>query len=89
MKSLTDLPNIGNVLAGKLIEAGIKTPDDLFDLGAEEAFLRIKMVDGDACLSKLCALEGAVRGIRWHNLSADRKEELQRFIRILCVESIF
>jgi DNA transformation protein len=41
MKSLTDLPNIGKVLAGKLIEAGIKTPDDLFDLGAEEAFLRI------------------------------------------------
>lgn len=79
MKRLTDLPNIGKVLAERLIEAGIKTPDDLFDLGAEEAFLRIKTVDNDACLSKLCALEGAIRGIRWHNLSADRKEELQRF----------
>jgi DNA transformation protein len=41
------------------------------------------MVDKDACLSKLCALEGAVQGIRWHQLSADRKEELNRFIKTL------
>lgn len=81
MKRLTDLPNIGKVLAERLIEAGIKTPDDLFDLGAEEAFLRIKKIDNDACLSKLCALEGAIQGIRWHQLSADRKEELQSFIK--------
>jgi len=81
MNKLTDLPNIGKVLADKLIEAGIKTPEDLFDLGAEKAFLRIKMKDKDACLSKLCALEGAVRGIRWHNLTADRKQELEHFIK--------
>lgn len=81
MNKLTDLPNIGKALAEKLIEVGIKTPEDLFEIGAEEAFLRIKMKDKDACLSKLCALDGAVKGIMWHNLTADRKQELKYFIK--------
>jgi predicted flap endonuclease-1-like 5' DNA nuclease len=45
MKSLTDLPNIGKVLAGKLIEAGIITPEDLVSLGAKQAFSMIRITD--------------------------------------------
>ena len=34
---LTDLPNIGPVLAGNLAKIGVNTPDQLRELGAEGA----------------------------------------------------
>ena len=80
---LESLPNIGHTLADLLREAGINSPDDLYQAGAIQAFLRIKAIDSDACLSKLCALEGAVEGIRWHNLSAEKKAELKHFFKLV------
>ena len=80
---LENLPNIGPTLAGLLREAGIQSPDDLYETGAIQAFLRIKAVDSDACLSKLCALEGAVEGIRWHHLSLEKKAELKLFFKLV------
>lgn len=77
--SLEDLPNIGGNLARLLCEAGIETPDDLYRAGAVQAFMRIDAITGDACFSKLCALEGAVEGIRWHGLSKEKKQELKHF----------
>ena len=51
MEKLTDLPNIGPKLAENLEKAGIETPDQLRELGAETAFLRIRtQVDSTACL---------------------------------------
>ncbi len=47
------------------------------------AFIRIKAIDPDACFSKLCALEGAVEGIRWHNLSKEKKSELKHFFSMI------
>jgi len=80
---LENLPNIGHTLADLLREAGINSPEDLYKTGAIQAFLRIKAVDSEACLSKLCALEGAVEGIRWHNLSLDKKAELKHFFKLV------
>jgi DNA transformation protein and related proteins len=80
---LENLPNIGVALADLLREAGINTPEDLFETGAIQAFIRIKAVDPEACLSKLCALEGAVEGIRWHNLSNEKKAELKHFFKLV------
>ena len=80
---LENLPNIGHTLANLLRETGINSPDDLYKTGAIQAFLRIKAVDSDACLSKLCALEGAVEGIRWHNLSPEKKAELKHFFKLV------
>lgn len=80
---LENLPNIGNTLADLLRETGINTPEDLFKMGAIQAFIRIKAVDPEACLSKLCALEGAVEGIRWHNLSKEKKAELKHFFKMV------
>ena len=58
MEKLTDLPNIGPVLAGNLEKAGVF--HRLRELGAEEAFLRIRTrVDSTACLHQLEALAGA------------------------------
>ena len=58
MEKLTDLPNIGPKLAENLEKAGIETPDQLRELGAETAFLRIRtQADSTACLHQLEALE--------------------------------
>lgn len=80
---LEDLPNIGNTLADLLREAGINTPGDLMVVGTLQAYIRIKAIDPDACFSKLCAIEGAVEGIRWHNLTAGKKNELKQFFSLI------
>lgn len=82
MKKLTELPNISNVLEKKLNEAEINTPEELTLLGAENAFLRLALDDESACYNMLCALEGAIQGIRWHHLPKERKEELKAFLRM-------
>ncbi|WP_423126365.1 TfoX/Sxy family protein [Gaoshiqia sp. Z1-71] len=82
MTQLSDLPNIGKVVEAKLKEAGIETPEQLIRMGAEQAFIRLSTIDKTVCLSMLCGLEGAIRGIRWHQLPGKRKEELRAFYRI-------
>lgn len=76
---LTNLPNIGLTLAEKLKQVGISTPGDLMNIGSENAMIKIKTVDKDACINMLFALEGAIQGIRWHSLDKNRKTELTEF----------
>lgn len=77
---LTDLPNIGPVLARNLQTIGIDTPEALRKVGAEEAWLRIRLnVDGGACLHQLQALAGAAAGVPKKELSPERKAELKGF----------
>lgn len=77
---LTDLPNIGPVLAQNLRAVGIETPDALRKTGAEEAWLQIRLrVDGGACLHQLQALAGAAAGIPKKELPPERKAELKSF----------
>ena len=79
MSDLSKLPNIGKTLAEKLIQCGITSPDDLKSIGSENSFIRIKTIDHNACINMLYALEGAIQGIRWHNLDNNRKLELTEF----------
>ena len=84
MTKLTDLPNIGPKLAEHLTRAGIETPDQLRQTGAEETFLRIRTkVDSTACLHELEALAGAVEGVRKSLLPPERKAELKAWFRAL------
>lgn len=77
---LTDLPNIGPVLAGNLQKIGVSTPEALRGMGAEEAWLRIRLqVDSGACLHQLQALAGAVEGLPKKELPPLRKAELKAF----------
>jgi DNA transformation protein and related proteins len=76
---LTKLPNIGLTLSEKLKLVGISTPNDLINIGSENAMIKIKTVDKDACINMLFALEGAIQGIRWHSLDKKRKTELTEF----------
>jgi len=47
---------------------GINTLEDLVETGSREAWLRIRAIDSSACYNRLCGLEGAIQGIRWHYL---------------------
>ena len=80
---LTNLPNIGRTLAEKLIMVGISSPGDLINTGSENAMIKIKTIDKEACINMLFALEGAIQGIRWHNLDNSRKTELKEFYKRL------
>jgi len=75
------LPNIAAKLEGQLAEAGITTIEELKRVGSREAWLRILTNDPSACLMRLSALEGALQGIRWHNLDAETKASLKAFYR--------
>ena len=81
---LMDLPNISKVIAYDLKKAGISTAEELMSLGSKEAFQRIRThADGNACVNKLCALEGAIQGIRWHALPDETKANLKEFFKSL------
>ena len=86
MMRLSELSNIGKVVEEKLKEVGIETPQQLNELGAEQSFIRLQAIDERACYNMLCALEGAIQGIRWHNLSKERKEGLKDFLKMTRVQ---
>ena len=71
--------NIGQDTETKLIEAGIDSFAKLEKLGSRQAFLRLQTIDPGACLNLLYALEGAIEGMRWHDLSREKKQELMQF----------
>ncbi len=83
MDDLQTLPNMGKETIRRLKEVGINSASELKAVGSEQAYLRLRAIDPGTCLSLLCGLEGAVQGIRWHQLPPERKEELKHFINML------
>lgn len=79
MSSLTALANIGPKLEAQLKKAGITTADQLRAAGSRQAWLRIKANDPSACLMRLSTLEGAIQGVRWHDLDDKTKSDLKAF----------
>ena len=74
---LTALPNIGKALANELTKVGIDSPDALREVGSIQATARIAAGGRDACYSLLFALEGAIRGIRWHTIPRSERATLK------------
>lgn len=81
MNKLSKLPNIGKVVEKQLNDVGINTFEELKKIGSREAWIKIKEADPSTCLNKLYALEGAIMGIRWHNLPDEIKRELKNFYK--------
>lgn len=81
MGELSNHINIGRVLEEQLYSVGINTFDALKKTGSREAWLKIRGIDPSACYNRLCALEGAIRGVRWHDLPDETKAELKDFYR--------
>lgn len=79
MGSLSELPNIGKTMEKRLATVGIKDTETLKKIGSKDAFIKLRLHEGDTCLSSLYGLEGAIQGIRWHNLSCESKEDLKNF----------
>jgi len=75
---LNDLPNLGKEAVKLLTAVGIKTPGDLRRIGAVAAACRIrKLRPADPpCRSMLSALEGAIRGVRWHTIPGAERDKL-------------
>ena len=79
MGELRKLPNITEKLEAQLTEVGIPTVDALKQTGSREAWLRIAAIDPSACYMRLCSLEGAIQGVRWHNLDDATKKDMKVF----------
>lgn len=82
MERLTDLPNIGNQIADLLQKVEIDTPEKLKLMGSERAFRMIRSIHPEACFNMLCALEGAIQHVRWHDLSPQVKNYLRQVITL-------
>lgn len=78
MGELSTLPNIPPRLEQQLEAVGIHTIQELWEVGSREAWLRLRK-QGSAGYSHLCALEGAVRGIRQNGLHERVRAELSMF----------
>ncbi|EJO5347853.1 TfoX/Sxy family protein [Clostridium botulinum] len=83
MNKLSTLPNIGNILEKRLHNVGIDCEEKLKDLGSKEVLVRLKGLDNDVCINTLYALEGAIRGIRWHSLDENIKKDLKDFYNFI------
>lgn len=79
MGELAQLPNIGPEVERQLVKAGIHDAAALRAAGSREAWLRIQQNDPSACIHRLLALEGAVRGVRKASLPDEVKDELRAF----------
>lgn len=71
--------NIGREMARKLAAVGVRTPEELAEAGAKDAFFRLKTLYPGVCLVHLYALEGAVRGVDFHELPPEVKADLKEF----------
>ena len=75
-KDLADLLNLGEKSAQVLREAGIGTVQELNELGAVEAYLRIKRQGVAVSLNMLYAIEGALTNTHWNKLDPATREAL-------------
>ncbi|MBT3669615.1 MAG: TfoX/Sxy family protein [Chloroflexi bacterium] len=83
MEKLVDLPNIGEILAEKLIGIDIYTFEELVEIGSIEAVLKIGETDSHTCYSMLYALEGAIQNMRWHAIPKEERKILKEEFDLL------
>ena len=81
MGELSKLPNIGKTVEEQLLQAGVTTAGELKSTGAKAAWLKIQEIDETACIHRLLALEGAIRGVKKSLLPDEIKADLREFYR--------
>ena len=75
-----ELKNIGEKTAQWIHDAGIHSVEELSELGAVEAWTRIKAVHPELTLVGLYALQGALLELHWKELPPEMKAELRALI---------
>ncbi len=84
MTPVRRLRNIGPTSAGMLAEVGIETIEDLQEIGAIEAYRRLKFTfENRVSLNFLWALEAGLQGIDWRHLTDADKDRLKAGIQDL------
>ncbi len=79
MSELTSMMNIGKEMAKKLTSVGIESAEELIEVGAKGAYLRLKQRYPNVCLVHLYTLEGAIHDTEYNRLSEETKRELKEF----------
>jgi DNA transformation protein len=80
--NLSSVINIGKDTQSKLKQVGIDSIEMLRAAGTEQTFLRLQTIDPGACLSLLYGIDGAISGIKWNELSTERKHQLKEFYQL-------
>lgn len=70
------------VVEEQLMQIGISSADELRQTGSKAAWLKIQEIDESACINRLMALEGAIRGVKKTQLSDDIKADLKEFYQL-------
>lgn len=86
MSEIEQLKNIGPKTGTHLREVDIISYDILASLGAETSFQRVYFRFRDEMKFTsvyLYALEGAIDGVHWNEITLQRKEELQAYFKKL------
>lgn len=75
---LAHRPNLGPKAVAALRRAGVTTPELLTSLGSVETAARMLEMGAveDVCRSRLYALEGAIRHVRWHRIPKEERDRL-------------
>jgi len=68
-----------------LVDAGVENAVKLKELGAAKAAFKVYQQNPESVM-RLAALEGALQGTRWHNISDHDKAQLESQFRELCME---
>lgn len=78
MGDLVGVVNLGKALIAELAAAAITERSELERLGSLKVARRIAVHGGSVCANKLYALEGAIRGVRWHAIPSSERAALWR-----------
>ncbi len=76
--SFKNTAGIGRAISAKLGSVGINGPKQLADIGAPEAWRRIRKIDRAFPAKWMCVFEAAILGIPPDSLCQERKKELKR-----------
>ena len=79
MSDLTKMLNIGKEMENKLKSVEIDSAEKLIEVGAKQAFFRLKTKYPQVCLVHLYTLEGAIRNIEFNCLPEETKRDLKAF----------
>lgn len=79
IKSLKQLPNIGNVFAIKLNKLGINSKEEFLEKDPYKVFEELlKKVDPTLCRCALACIIGANLGVPWHKITKDTAKEYKK-----------
>lgn len=85
MTRIADLPNFGPKSRQMLEQAGIKTVEQLREMGSVRAYLQVKRAGGNASLNLLWAMEGALTGQHWQVVA--KQERLRLLLELEDIEN--